>query len=104
MQEVPVARRPLEPFDAVLGRERRIAFAASLHRLAAWMAGRTLWHINATSKGGGVAKLISSALGYAAAGGVDAILLARCLVTDAQTRWNELISRLGGRERASPAR
>ena len=35
------------------------------------MRGRTLWHINSTAEGGGVAELLRSCLGYLRDGAID---------------------------------
>jgi trehalose synthase len=56
----------LEPslFEGILSPRRWRQFDATLRRSAALMEGRTLFHVNSTATGGGVAELLSSVLGY----------------------------------------
>ncbi len=65
VEEVPVAAQPVERFLPILGeeaiREARDKAAAVRDRLA----GRVVWNINSTAKGGGVAEMLRSLLAYA---------------------------------------
>jgi trehalose synthase len=69
-QLVPIPSHPLERFQPLLGEEY-----AEIERIAAWartgFAGRAIWHVNSTARGGGVAEILSTLLPYARAAGVD---------------------------------
>ena len=61
---------PLEPFRGLLGEEY-----AEIERIAGWarqaFAGRAIWHVSSTARGGGVAELLHCLLPYARDAGVD---------------------------------
>jgi trehalose synthase len=67
---VPLKPQPLERYRAVMdgdfARVREVADFAVRH-----FAGRTIWHVNSTSLGGGVAEMLRSFLPYANDSGVD---------------------------------
>jgi trehalose synthase len=68
--EVPVAALSPERFRSLLGGgfeavDRAIATAREL------LAGRVIWHVNSTARGGGVAEMLQSLLAYARGAGVD---------------------------------
>ncbi|HEX5527693.1 MAG TPA: glycosyltransferase [Solirubrobacterales bacterium] len=67
---VPIPSYPLERFQPLLGEEY-----AEIERTAAWartgFAGRAIWHVNSTARGGGVAEILSALLPYARGAGVD---------------------------------
>ncbi|MBA2529940.1 MAG: glycosyltransferase [Euzebyales bacterium] len=67
---VPVA--DLEHFSPLIGEERlaRLRAAAASAREA--FAGRTVWNVNSTASGGGVAEMLAALLPYARGAGVDA--------------------------------
>jgi trehalose synthase len=71
VEPVPVAPADPEQFRALVGGdysqvEEAIAAARSL------LAGRVIWHVNSTARGGGVAEMLQSLLAYARGAGVDA--------------------------------
>jgi trehalose synthase len=70
LAHVPVA--PMNPsrFRALLG-ERYEEVEAGIARAEALLAGRVVWHVNSTSRGGGVVELLTSLLAYARGAGVD---------------------------------
>src|SRR6266516_3457596 len=68
--EVPVAPLPLKRFQPLLGEEYAEIEAAAA-RARRLLAGRTVWHLNSTNRGGGVVELLRSLLGYAASAGVS---------------------------------
>lgn len=78
MEEIPIRPQPPESFVDVIGPERTDAFLAALAAASAQGGGRTLWHVNSTAQGGGVAEMLQSTLGYLVAGGVPC----RWLVVD----------------------
>lgn len=70
LSHVPISPLPPERFREVLGPgyaevEKAISTARSM------LAGRTIWHVNSTAAGGGVAELLHSLLAYASGAGVD---------------------------------
>ena len=67
--EVPIDPLAPERFRPLLGEEYAQTEAA-IERAQALLAGRTVWHINSTDRGGGVVELLRSLLAYAAGAGV----------------------------------
>jgi trehalose synthase len=70
LTEVPVAPVSPERFRALIGEdygqvEDAIGAAQRL------LAGRVIWHVNSTARGGGVAEMLQSLLAYARGAGVD---------------------------------
>jgi trehalose synthase len=67
---VQISPHPLERFRPLLGDEYE-----EIEAVASWageaFAGRAIWHISSTARGGGVAELLRSMLPYARAAGVD---------------------------------
>lgn len=70
LQRVEIDAAPPERFRQILGdRFEEVARAAAESRDV--FAGRVVWHINSTSRGGGVAELLQTLLAYARGAGVD---------------------------------
>jgi trehalose synthase len=63
---------PLDPdrFEGILGPDRWEQFATALDEGQATVANRTLWQVNSTIAGGGVAELLMSAMGYLSGAGI----------------------------------
>jgi trehalose synthase len=59
-----------ERFRSVLG-DRFAAIESTIARAREELAGRVIWHVNSTARGGGVAELLHSYLAYARGAGVD---------------------------------
>ena len=59
-------------FREVLSAEAWAAFSEALDRAESTFKGRTIWNVNSTGKGGGVAEMLYSLLAYAQGAGVDA--------------------------------
>src|SRR5919199_3079199 len=70
LTHVPVAPLPPERFRELLG-ERYAEIEKLIERGQRLFAGRAVWHVNSTARGGGVAELLQSLLAYARGGGVD---------------------------------
>jgi trehalose synthase len=68
---VPIAPLPPERFRELLG-ERYREIEEGIARAGELFAGRAVWHVNSTARGGGVAELLQSLLAYARGAGVDA--------------------------------
>ncbi|HYW27060.1 MAG TPA: glycosyltransferase [Terriglobales bacterium] len=71
MIEVEVQPDPPDRFRDVLSGEQYAEFQAAGRQAARRLRGVTVWHVNSTARGGGVAEMLRSLLGYAAAGGLD---------------------------------
>ena len=59
-------------FESVLTAEGSAQFAETILRGNELLAGRTFWNVNSTGRGGGVAEMLRSLIGYARGAGVDA--------------------------------
>jgi trehalose synthase len=69
-EPIQIPPQPLDRFRALLGEEyEEIERVAARAREA--FAGRAIWHVNSTARGGGVAELLRSMLPYVRAAGVD---------------------------------
>ncbi|MGE5133566.1 MAG: glycosyltransferase [Gemmatimonadota bacterium] len=65
LRAVPVPSRPVVALEPIIGPERYTRLLAAADRFRALMAGRTIWNINSTAVGGGVAELLQALVGYA---------------------------------------
>jgi trehalose synthase len=70
LQPIAIAPRSLDRFREVLGDEFSELEEAT-ERGRRLFAGRVVWHLNSTARGGGVVELLSSLLAYARGAGVD---------------------------------
>jgi trehalose synthase len=76
-KETVVEDRPipdLDParFGEIVGHGRAAQFADRLSRASSLLSGHTVWHVNSTATGGGVAELLDSVLGYLPGAGIRA--------------------------------
>jgi trehalose synthase len=71
LTHVTVAPLPPERFRDLLG-PSYAEVAEGIRRAQDVFAGRAVWHVNSTARGGGVAELLQSLLAYARGAGVDA--------------------------------
>jgi len=72
MQDVTITPLPIDWLGAVIGSERLTAVRRSLMRLRRLLGDRTVWTINSTAAGGGVAEMLPRVLGYQWAAGIRA--------------------------------
>jgi trehalose synthase len=72
LEDVAVRPLPPERFDELLHAEGAAGFAHAIERGRALLAGRTFWNVNSTARGGGVAEMLRSLVGYALGAGIDA--------------------------------
>jgi trehalose synthase len=93
MHEVPVAPRPDVELARFVGPDTARWYEAVVSRAAARVGGRTLWHINSTAEGGGVAELLRSCLGHLRAEGIDV----RWLVVEGDAGFFEITKRIHNR-------
>ncbi|WBB78676.1 glycosyltransferase [Micromonospora sp. WMMD882] len=90
MREVTVGTADLAAYQQVLGPERSATLRSGAGRLAALLAGRTVWNVNSTAAGGGVAELLHSLVPLARALGVPV----RWLVIDGDAEFFAITKRL----------
>jgi trehalose synthase len=64
LKAVEVPRRPVSRLEPIIGAQRyaRLVEAAGQSRLL--LAGRTVWNVNSTATGGGVAEMLQALVGY----------------------------------------
>ncbi|WP_422771238.1 glycosyltransferase [Plantactinospora sp. WMMC1484] len=90
MREVAVGSADLAAYRQVLGPERSVALRSGAERLRAALAGRTIWNVNSTAAGGGVAELLHSLIPLARALGLPV----RWLVIDGDAEFFAITKRL----------
>ncbi len=72
LRDVPIGAHPIDRFLPLVG-EEKVRDAYKLGRdLSKRLDGRTLWNVNSTASGGGVAEILRSVLPYVRALGIDA--------------------------------
>jgi trehalose synthase len=70
MFEVTVPPRPAHLLRTIAGEEIGRRYDGALRDVRRRLTGRTLWHVNSTAGGGGVAELLRSCLGYLSEDGI----------------------------------
>lgn len=70
MREVELGTRSLSQLEGLARPSHLEKFRSVLGPVADRLEGRTLWHVNSTSEGGGVAELLHQLLGYLIEGGI----------------------------------
>src|SRR5438552_11207612 len=90
MREVSLAAASIESFRGVLSSAETDRTRDALMRMRRVLGSRTIWHVNSTANGGGVAELLRSVLPYALEAGVDV----RWLVIEASDGFLEITKRL----------
>ena len=90
-----VAVTPLDPerLRSVLAPEALVAFEHTLTRGRELLESRTLWNVNSTAFGGGVAEMLRSLIGYARGGGSDV----RWMVIEGDGEFFRITKRLHNR-------
>jgi trehalose synthase len=71
LEDVDVTTLPPERFDGVLAPEGLERFREAIARGRKLLEGRTLWTVNSTARGGGVAEMLRSLVGYVRGAGLD---------------------------------
>src|SRR4051812_24782006 len=71
MREVQVDAIPVERLTALLEPARAERLATYADRARLLLDGRTVWNVNATATGGGVAEMLQALIAYARGAGVD---------------------------------
>ena len=72
VSSVPIAPMPLERFRELLAPEAWAQVEQAVAEARALLRGRTVWSVNSTAAGGGVAEMLRSIVGYSLDAGVDA--------------------------------
>jgi trehalose synthase len=62
---VEVPRRPVSWLEPVIGAERFGQLTTAAERIRPLLGGRTIWNVNSTATGGGVAEMLQVLVGYA---------------------------------------
>jgi len=98
MDEVVIEPLPIDRFARVLSPEAYAEFDGALARGAQTLRDRTMWHLNATPKGGGVAEMLTSMLPYLRGAGIDC----RWVVIDGDDDFLTITKRLHNRLHGFP--
>ena len=91
--EVDVRPVPLERLDPLLTPERVERLRAYVAAARGLLDGRTVWNVNSTARGGGVAEMLHTLVAYAAGAGVDT----RWLVVDGDQAFFDVTKRIHNR-------
>ncbi len=98
MHEVAIRPLPLERLMTALTPERAEHVVASAERARRTFGDRTVWHVNATAQGGGVAEMLQVLLAY----GTGADVPNRWLVLDADPEFFAITKRIHNLLHGSP--
>jgi trehalose synthase len=90
IQVVPVPSRPVSVFETVIGAGRYAALQDGAARFRDQMDGRTIWNVNSTAAGGGVAEMLAALLRYV----TDLGIVARWLVLGGDPDFFAITKRL----------
>ncbi len=90
METVPIPALSFERFTPVLGARGAARFRSYVADALDLLDGRIVWHVNSTSKGGGVAEMLQTLLGYERGAGLDA----RWLVIEGDPAFFTLTKRI----------
>ena len=90
MEEVEVKALPPELLASILTTQRARRLAESGARARAAFGDRTIWHVNATAHGGGVAEMLQTLLAYGRGARIDN----RWLVLDGEAEFFAITKRL----------
>ncbi len=90
LELVQLSRRPLERFAPIVGNDRFDKGVAIAELVRRHFAGRTVWNINSTARGGGVAEMLRYLVAYAGGTGLDA----RWAVIEGRPDFFQLTKRL----------
>lgn len=72
MREVPLQPLPVRSLEPVIGGDRAAEVTAALQAARDALGGRTVWTLNSTATGGGVAEMLVRILGYTSGAGIRA--------------------------------
>ncbi len=98
MQEVDIGAVALDRLAGLLAPERAARLVSYAERARTLLSGRTLWNVNATAQGGGVAEMLHALLAYTRAAGIQS----RWLVLDGAPEFFTITKRLHNVLHGSP--
>jgi trehalose synthase len=98
MFELQVSSISPSRFRSVLPPDRFAAFEEGMREARDLLAGRVVWNINSTARGGGVAELLESLVAYARGAGIDT----RWLVIEGGPEFFEVTKRIHNRLHGAP--
>ena len=93
MHDVPITTLAPERFRDVLAGEALQRFEAAIERGRSLLDSRSIWNVNSTARGGGVAEMLQSLMGYVRGAGLDA----RWVVIDGDEEFFRITKRLHNR-------
>jgi trehalose synthase len=93
LHEEPVASLPPRRFDDVLTADGLAQFQQAIRRGRELLDGRTFWNVNSTARGGGVAEMLRSLIGYTRGADIDA----RWVVVEGDDEFFAITKRLHNR-------
>ena len=64
VRAVEVPRRPVSRLEPIIGGQRYAQLAQAADQARQLLAGRTIWNVNSTATGGGVAEMLQALVGY----------------------------------------
>lgn len=96
--EVELGTARLDRFKDLIAAEKYDRLAAATEVARKLFAGRTVWNVNSTATGGGVAEMLRSLIGYVKDAGVDG----RWLVIPGNGRFFQVTKRIHNRLHGSP--
>jgi trehalose synthase len=91
--DVDVTPLAAQRFEEILAGDAVARFARTIERGRELLDGRTVWSVNSTARGGGVAEMLRSLIGYARGAGLDA----RWVVVPGDAEFFALTKRLHNR-------
>lgn len=88
--EIPLDERPFELMESDIAPDARDKLEVTRSQARKFLSGRTIWHVNSTAQGGGVAEMHRALLPYWRGDGIDA----RWLVLEAPPAYFRFTKRL----------
>jgi trehalose synthase len=98
VKSVPVGRRPVAQLEPIIGAARLGRLLDRAEQFRRRLAGRSVWNVNSTAVGGGVAEMLASLTGYAQDLGIDT----RWLVINGDADFYAITKRLHNWLHGSP--
>jgi trehalose synthase len=98
VREIRFATRSIDGLDGLARRPDLAAYRTTAAGLADELGGRTLWHVNSTSEGGGVAELLQQLLGYLTTSGIAC----RWMVIEGEPAFFRVTKRIHNRLHGAP--
>jgi len=98
LTDVPMEPAPLGRFEPLIGADHAATLRTEAERVCRLLDGRTVWNVNSTDKGGGVAEMLHALLPYVVGAGIDA----RWIVIEADEEFFAVTKRLHNRLHDEP--